>query len=48
MNGAAERLVSVGDIVIIMCFGYYSPEEAGELKPKILVVDEKNRLARRL
>lgn len=40
--GAAARLFSPGDIVIIMNFAYYTPEEMKELKPKVLVCDEDN------
>ncbi len=43
INGAAARLVSVGDEVIIMAFGYLSPEEAASLKPKVVLVDADNR-----
>jgi aspartate 1-decarboxylase len=48
VNGAAARLVKVGDRVIIMCFGYFRPEEATVLKPKIVLLDEGNRVAGRL
>lgn len=40
--GAAARLFSPGDIVIIMNFGYYSPEEIAALKPSVIVCDEHN------
>jgi aspartate 1-decarboxylase len=40
--GAAARLFSPGDIVIIMNFAYYSPEELKTHKPKVLVCDEHN------
>lgn len=40
--GAAARLFSVGDIVIIMNFGYYSPEEIKSIKPTVIVADENN------
>lgn len=42
--GAAAHLVSVGDKVIIMAFGEYEPGELAEHKPKIVVVDDKNRI----
>jgi len=45
INGAAARLVNVGDLVIIMAFAYAEPDQAKSLKPTILLVDEKNRLA---
>lgn len=40
--GAAARLFSPGDIVIIMNFAYYTHEEMKELKPKVLVCSEDN------
>lgn len=42
--GAAARLINSGDIVIIMNFGLFSPEELADYKPKIIVPDEKNRV----
>jgi len=42
--GAAARLFSVGDIVIIMNFGYYCPEEIKSIKPKVIVADENNNI----
>ncbi|MHC4854986.1 MAG: aspartate 1-decarboxylase [Planctomycetota bacterium] len=40
--GAAARLFSPGDIVIIMNFAYYTPDEMAALKPKVLACDEDN------
>jgi len=48
VNGAAAGLVSVGDKVIIMAFAYASPEEAGQISPQILLVDDNNKIDRRL
>ncbi len=42
--GAAAKLAKVGDIVIIMAFGLCAPEEAAELKPKVIVLDENNKI----
>lgn len=42
INGAAARLVRVGDMVIIMAFAYATDAEASELKPCVVLVDEKN------
>jgi aspartate 1-decarboxylase len=47
INGAAAHLVTVGDLVIVMAFAYVSREEAGALRPRIVLVDEKNRVTRR-
>ena len=44
INGAAARLVMVGDKIIIMAFAYADPEEAKDLRPVIALVDEGNRL----
>jgi aspartate 1-decarboxylase len=41
--GAAARRFEPGDIVIIMNFGYYSPEEIKTHKPRVLMCDENNR-----
>lgn len=46
MLGAAAKLVEAGDIVIIMAFGLCTPDEAAELKPKVVVLDEKNRIVK--
>ena len=42
--GAAAKLVKAGDIVIIMAFAFCTPEEAGKLKPKIVVLGENNKI----
>lgn len=45
LNGAAARLVQPGDNVIIIAYCWVSEEEARNLKPSIVFVDEKNRIA---
>jgi aspartate 1-decarboxylase len=42
VNGAAARLVSVGDSVIIFSFAFITPEEAKTHKAKVVIVGEKN------
>ncbi len=42
--GAAAHLIEEKDIVIIMGFGFYTPDEAKLHKPKVLVLDEKNKI----
>ena len=42
LNGAAARLVSVGDKVIIMSYCRVCPEEAKQLKPKVVLVGDDN------
>jgi aspartate 1-decarboxylase len=44
VNGAAARLVTIGDEVIIMAFGYAPPEEAAAVEPRIVLVDKANRI----
>ena len=42
--GAAAQLVSIGDRVIIMGFGFFTPEQARGFKPKVAVLDENNKI----
>ena len=42
--GAAAQLIEKNDIVIIIAFGYFTPEEAVVHKPKVVVLDEKNKI----
>jgi aspartate 1-decarboxylase len=43
LNGAAARLVSKGDIVIILTYSNFSEEEARHLKPTVVhIIDENN------
>lgn len=44
LNGAAARLVQPDDIVIIIAYGWMSEEEAKIHQPKVVFVDEKNRI----
>ncbi len=44
LNGAAARLVQVGDEVIIITYGVYVDEECSRQIPKIVFVDEKNQI----
>lgn len=48
MNGAAARLINVGDLIIIMSSGYFAPEELKDHKPRIVVVDEQNKVVKTL
>ena len=43
LNGAAARLVNVGDLVIIIAYATVDDAEARELKPHIVHVDANNR-----
>ncbi|MBS3734190.1 MAG: aspartate 1-decarboxylase [Phycisphaerae bacterium] len=42
INGAAARLVTVGDEVIIMAFAYVTDDEAAALSPRVVLVDDAN------
>jgi aspartate 1-decarboxylase len=44
LRGAAARLAMVGDIVIILTYHQLSEEEARSCAPKIVYVDQKNRI----
>jgi len=42
--GAAAHLIKPKDLIIILSFGYYTPEEAAKIKPKVIVLDENNKI----
>jgi aspartate 1-decarboxylase len=42
--GAAAQLIKLKDIIIIFSFAYCTPEEATKLKPKVVVLDENNKI----
>jgi len=44
LNGAAARLNSEGDIVIIISYAQFDEQEIRNLVPQIVFVDEQNRL----
>lgn len=46
LNGAAARLVSVGDVLILMTYAMMSPEEAKTFSPTIVFPDESTNLLR--
>lgn len=43
LNGAAARLVQVGDSVIIISYGFVTEDEVRRHKPKVAILDERNR-----
>ena len=47
INGAAAHLVQQGDLVIIAAYGWMSPEEAETVGPRVVFVDERNRITER-
>lgn len=46
LNGAAARMVQTGDKIILMAYVQVTPEEASELRPTVLFVDEKNKVTK--
>jgi len=44
LNGAAARLGSVGDEIIIITYGTYSEEELKTYKPTVLLLDKQNKI----
>ncbi|MFE2294651.1 aspartate 1-decarboxylase [Streptomyces sp. NPDC059452] len=44
INGAAVWLISPGDLVIIIAYAQVTQDEARELKPRVVFVDEHNRV----
>ncbi len=44
LNGAAARLVQVGDIVIIISYATLNREEARNFKPSVVFPDDHNKL----
>lgn len=46
LNGAAARMVSVGDKIIIMAYASMTPEELQENPPRVVFVDDDNQVVR--
>lgn len=46
LNGAAAKLVEVGDKVIIMCYAQMTAEEFKDNPPRVVFVDDNNRINR--
>jgi aspartate 1-decarboxylase len=46
LNGAAARLVQVGDLVIICSYAEFSEDEVSTHQPRIVLVDAQNRIVR--
>ena len=46
INGAAAHLVNAGDLVIIMSYALMDDAEARALKPRVVHVDEHNRVVK--
>jgi aspartate 1-decarboxylase len=48
VNGAAALLVEAGDHIIIASYGICDEQEARELKPKIVVLGENNKIVKKV
>jgi len=48
VNGAAARLVSVGDSLIIFAFALMTPEEAANHKARVVIIGENNTIKDRI
>lgn len=46
LNGAAARMVSVGDKIIIMAYAVMTQDELKQNPPKVLFVDDENHITR--
>lgn len=46
LNGAAARMVSVGDLIIIACYVNMSEAEAVGHEPTVVLVDENNKISK--
>ena len=46
LNGAAARLVQKNDLIIIACYAQIDEKEIKSFKPKIVFVDEKNKMVK--
>lgn len=44
LNGAAAKLITAGDTVIIMAYADMSEEEAKSFRPKVVFVNEDNKI----
>ena len=42
--GAAAQLIKPKDLVIILGFAFFTPDEAEEFKPKVIALDENNKI----
>jgi len=48
MNGAAARLVKKGDIIIIAAYGIAEEKKAAKMKPKVIIVNKKNKIKKKV
>jgi len=48
LNGAAARRGMVGDLIIIVTYALYSPEDLKTYEPRVVVLDQQNRIKERV
>ena len=48
LNGAAARMVQIGDLVILASYAEYDEAEVEIHKPKIVLVDRKNKITQKI
>ena len=48
LNGAAARLGDIGDRIIIITYARMSEEEAKKYKPTVVILDENNKIKKKL
>ncbi len=48
LNGAAARMVQIGDLVILASYAEYDEEELENHNPKIVLVDGKNQITQKV
>ncbi|MBC8318685.1 MAG: aspartate 1-decarboxylase [Desulfobulbaceae bacterium] len=48
LNGAAARKGLVGDLIIIVSYAMYSPEDLKDFEPQVVILDEHNRVENRI
>ena len=46
LNGPCAKLAQVGDKVMVLCFSLFSEEEAKKHKPRIITLDENNKISK--
>lgn len=46
--GAAAKLISPKDVIIIFSFAFFTPQEAKDFKPKVVALDENNKIIKRI
>jgi aspartate 1-decarboxylase len=46
MNGGCARHVQVGDTVLVLAFAWVEDAKAKDVRPRVVFVDEENRVAR--